>query len=152
LTRVSFCGNILIILPVLLEIIKEGGEKMKKLILIAVALCLVISFAFAAESVSATVGNAVMPIKGTIIDNMCAGAHKADMGEFIKTHTKSCALMTDCAASGYSIYADGKLMQFDKGSSAKIEEFLKKDDSKLEVVVETEKVGDELKLVSIKNQ
>ena len=123
---------------------------MKKLVLIAVALCLVTTFAFAAEAVTATVGNTVVPIKGTIIDNMCAGAHKADMGEFVKTHPKSCAL--SCATSGYSIYADGKLIQFDKDSSAKVEEFLKKDDSKLEVVVEANKVGDELKLVSIKNQ
>lgn len=125
---------------------------MKKLVLIAVALCLVTTFAFAAEAVTATVGNAVMPIKGTIIDNACASANKANLAEFIKTHPKSCALMPNCVASGYSIYANGKLMQFDKGSSAKIEEFLKKDDSKLEVVVEANKVGDELKLVSIKNQ
>jgi hypothetical protein len=125
---------------------------MKKLILIAVALCLLTTFAFAAEAVTAVIGNAVMPIKGTIIDNACAGANKDNLAEFIKTHPKSCALMPNCVASGYSIYADGKLMQFDKGSGAKIEEFLKKDDSKLEVVVETEKAGDELKLVSIKNQ
>ncbi len=125
---------------------------MKKLVLAVVALCLLTTFAFAGEAVTATIGNAVMPIKGTIIDNTCAGANKDSLAEFIKTHPKSCALMPACAASGYSIYADGKLMQFDKESSAKIEEFLKKDDSKLDVVVETEKAGDELKLLSIKNQ
>jgi hypothetical protein len=77
---------------------------------------------------------------------------KDNLAEFVKTHTKACALMPDCAASGYSIFADGKLNKFDQASNKKVEEFLKKDESKLEVVVKAEKVGEELKLASIENQ
>jgi hypothetical protein len=91
-------------------------------------------------------------LKGTIIDNHCAAMGKDNLGEFVKTHTKACALMPDCAASGYSIFTEGKLYKFDQASSKKVEEFLKKDESKLEVVVKAEKVGEELKLVSIENQ
>jgi hypothetical protein len=91
-------------------------------------------------------------LKGTIIDNHCAAMSKDNLPEFVKTHTKACALMPDCAASGYSIFADGKLHKFDQASNKKVEEFLKKAESKLEVVVKAEKVGEELKLVSIENQ
>jgi len=91
-------------------------------------------------------------LKGTIIDNHCAGMSKDNLAEFIKTHTKECALMPECAASGYSIFADGKLHKFDQESSRKIDEFLKKAESKLDVVVTAERVGEALKLVSIENQ
>jgi hypothetical protein len=74
-------------------------------------------------------------LKGTIIDNHCAAMSKDNLAEFVKTHTKACALMPDCAASGYSIFADGKLYKFDQASGKKVEEFLKKDESRLEVVV-----------------
>jgi hypothetical protein len=91
-------------------------------------------------------------LKGTLIDNHCAAMAKDNLAEFVKTHTKACAIMPDCAASGYSIFADGKLYKFDAESSKKVEEFLKKDESKLEVVVKAEKVDEELKLISIENQ
>jgi len=60
--------------------------------------------------------------------------------------------MSDCAASGYSIFADGKLYRFDQTSNKNIEEFLRQPNSKLQVVVMAEKIGEELKLVSIENQ
>jgi len=91
-------------------------------------------------------------LRGTIIDNRCADMNKDNLAEFIKTHTKACALMPECVASGYAIFADGKLHKLDAESSKKIEEFLKKEESKLEVVVKAEKVGEEFKLISIENQ
>jgi len=102
--------------------------------------------------VLAALAGEVMTLKGVIIDNMCVSANKDNLAEFIKTHTKQCALMPDCVASGYSLFVDGKLHKFDQPSNKKIEEFLRKDESKLEVVVKGEKVGEELKLVSIENQ
>lgn len=83
---------------------------------------------------------------------MCLNAHKEDIAGFIKTHPKSCALKPECAASGYSIFVDGKIYKFNAASSAKVEEFLKKEDSTLEVTVTANKVGEELSLVSIQNQ
>lgn len=94
----------------------------------------------------------VMILKGDIIDNMCATANKEGLAEFVKTHTKECVLKPACVASGYAIFTDGKLLNFDKASSAVIEEFLKKPESKLQVEVTVKKVGDELSLIEIENQ
>ena len=88
-------------------------------------------------------------LQGTIIDNKCATAHKDNLPEFIKTHTKDCALMPDCVSSGYALYADGNLMQFDKASNAKVENFLKMKENTLSVVVEAKPT--EINAISIKN-
>ena len=110
-----------------------------------------------ATPVAATVATPVaipktIALRGDVIDNMCAGVNKANLAEFVKTHTKECALKPGCMDSGYSIFAGGKLYAFDKVSSAKIAEFLKKADSKLQVTITAKQVGDELSLVSIENQ
>jgi hypothetical protein len=94
-----------------------------------------------------------MTFQGTIIDNKCATANKDSLASFTKTHTKECALMPGCAASGYSLYtSEGALIAFTKGSSKKVEKFLKNSKSKLEVSVVAEKEGNEMKLISIKNK
>jgi phosphoribosylamine-glycine ligase len=117
---------------------------MKKTISLLLALVFVASIAFAQEA-------AVLTLKGTIIDNQCAGTKDAQqLSEFVKTHTKECALA--CAPSGYAIISNGVLVKFDKESNVKVEEFLKKADSKLDVVVEAKKAGEEVTLISIKNQ
>jgi hypothetical protein len=91
-------------------------------------------------------------LKGTIIDNKCAEANKANLSTFIKTHPKECAMMPACAASGYAIYTnENLLMKFDKASCAKVTEFLKKTDSTLNVTVGAKQVGCELNLLSIEN-
>jgi hypothetical protein len=91
-------------------------------------------------------------VKGDIIDNTCAAANQANLADFVKTHAKECALKPGCIESGYSIFVDGKLFAFDQASSVKVAEFLKKADSKLQVVITAKQVGDELNLVSIENQ
>lgn len=131
---------------------------MKKLLLIAILLCVATSLAFAEQTATtvtttapaATTTTETVALTGTVIDNSCAGANQADLANFVKTHTKQCAL--SCVASGYAIFADGKLYQFDKDSNAKVAEYLKKEDSKLQVVVTAKKAGEELSLVSIENQ
>ena len=128
---------------------------MKKIFLLGIALCVIASMAFAQETAVKTTPAAeeTVTLKGDIIDNMCAGAQKPEaLAEFVKTHTKQCALMPQCEASGYSIFSDGKLQKFDKASNAKIAEFLKKEGSKLQVVVTAKKIADELSLISIENQ
>jgi len=135
---------------------------MKKILFVLMALCFVSSLAFAqdaakpaettmAADTAATTTEAIV-LKGDIIDNMCADANKDNLAEFVKTHTKECALMPNCQASGYSIFADGKLSKFDAASNAKVAEFLKNADSKLQVIVTAKQVGDELSLSSIENQ
>ena len=113
----------------------------------AVFAFLLVGFAALALLASETIA-----LKGTIIDNHCAAMGKDNLAELVKTHTKACALMLDCVASGYSIFAEGKLHKFDQASNTKIEEFLRKEESRLEVLVKVEKAGEELKLISIENQ
>ena len=142
---------------------------MKKMIFVLMALCFVSSLAFAAESAATVTTKDVVTtatttvttsvtapetivLKGDVIDNMCAGANKDNLTKFVKTHTKECALKSGCIDSGYSIFANGKLYAFDKDSNAKVAEFLKKADSKLQVTITAKQVGDELSLVSIENQ
>ena len=122
---------------------------MKRIALLSLMFCVVAPLAFAQDTIKT---DAAVTITGTVIDNKCAVANEATITEFVKTHAKSCAILPECAASGYSILSEGKLSKFDKESSVKVEEFLKKDDSKLTVVVVVNKVGEELSLVSIENQ
>lgn len=120
---------------------------MKKIAFVVLALCLSASFVFAQEGAKAD----TVKVNGIIVDNMCASAHGADMAEFVKTHAKTCAVMPECQASGYSIFANGVLTAFDKDSSVKVAEFLKKADSSLEVSVVAKNAGKELSLISIEN-
>jgi hypothetical protein len=94
----------------------------------------------------------VMALSGVIIDNMCAKTNKDTLAEFVKTHTKECALMPGCMASGYSIFADGKLWALDQDSSVKVAEFLKQADNEMQVIITAKQVGDELNLITIENQ
>jgi hypothetical protein len=65
-------------------------------------------------------------LAGYIIDNACAGAKKATLGESVKKHKTSCALMPPCVTSGYAVYtAEGKLYKFDKAGNEQAEALLK---------------------------
>lgn len=129
---------------------------MKKTVFLMLAMCFVASLALAQEGAMtpaspAAVTADTMVLTGTVIDNMCAAAQKPEqLAEFVKTHTKQCAIQ--CESSGYSIFADGTLSKFDQDSNVRIAEFLKKEDSKTDVVVTVKKVGEELSLISIENQ
>ena len=131
---------------------------MKKFLLIAILLCAAATVAFAQPTVTTTTTPApaaataveTITLTGDVIDNMCADANKDNLAAFVATHAKQCAL--SCADSGYAIFAEGKLTKFDQDSNAKVAEYLKKEDSKLQVVVTAKKIGEELSLVSIENQ
>jgi len=111
--------------------------------LLIIGLFLPVTQAFAANE---------MTLSGTIIDNACGTAHKADLATFIGTHEKSCATAPACAATGYMIYANGKAYEFDKASSKKVEAFLAKAENTLNVTVTAREKGKELELVSIENR
>lgn len=132
---------------------------MKKIFLTAIAVMLLAGIVFAVEQAAKPAEDAkVMTYMGTIIDNLCATTNKANLGEFVKTHTKKCALMPNCAASGYSLYmSDGKLMPFDKAGNKKIVTFLKKKNvlkkkyGELTVTITASEANGELSIVSIQN-
>lgn len=123
--------------------------KRAALSLVTAAVVLTGTWAAGAEKINE---NGIMKLSGTIIDNLCAKAHGENIEAFVKSHTKECALMPKCAASGYSLYHYGATIRFDRAGSRKIEQFLKKKESSLHVVVEVKKSGDLYSLVSIKNR
>ena len=101
----------------------EDTMRKKSSLFFTLGLIALLSFTFQVQAV-VSAGD-TMTVKGDIIDNMCADGNKDNLTEFVKSHTKGCALMPNCVASGYSLYVDGKLHKFDDASNKKIEEFLK---------------------------
>jgi hypothetical protein len=123
---------------------------MKKIITL---LLLVMAFTGYTIAAYAAGADQALTLTGSIVDSQCAGHQTPEqLASFVKGHTKSCALMPGCAASGYNIFADNQLYKFDKESNAKIVKFLNEADSSLDVKVVAKKSGDLLTLVSIENQ
>jgi hypothetical protein len=91
-------------------------------------------------------------ITGFLMDNACAGRTSADAAaERAKGHTTKCALMGPCAASGYSVYSDGKFYKLDDGGNTKAGEILKstKSEKGISVTVEGTVEGDMIKVKKI---
>ena len=54
-------------------------------------------------------------LSGYVVDKACSAgrAKAADPMAAAANHTRDCALMPNCAASGYGVFADGKYYEFD---------------------------------------
>jgi hypothetical protein len=67
-------------------------------------------------------------LSGYVTDQHCGGtiATKANMMEKAAGHTRDCALMEDCAASGYGIFSGGKYYKFDTKGSATAKALIEK--------------------------
>jgi hypothetical protein len=93
-------------------------------------------------------------LTGYLIDNACAGAHVKEVSfkERVKKHSTSCALMPNCASSGYALYtADGKLYKFDETGNKTVEDLLKDTETKngVSLAVEGTVDGDTLHATKI---
>ena len=91
-------------------------------------------------------------LTGYLIDNACSARAATDNGaEKVKNHTVKCALMPNCAKSGYAVFADGKLDKLDEAGNTKAGEILKntKSEKALQVAVEGTVDGDMLKVTKI---
>ena len=77
---------------------------MKRILIAVSTLFVALSAPLAAETV-----------EGYLIDKMCSAKVVAEGVDAAKMHTKDCALMPSCKASGYGVVtADGKFLKFDK--------------------------------------
>lgn len=67
-------------------------------------------------------------LTGYVVDQHCAGslASKANAMEKAAGHSKDCALMESCAASGYGIFSGGKYYKFDAKGSEKAKALVEK--------------------------
>ena len=80
---------------------------MKKNVLAVVFILVMGSGVFAQQALTPVASHdELVMLTGVIIDMQCAGSQTpAQLAEFIKTHTKECALAPACVASGYAIFA-----------------------------------------------
>jgi hypothetical protein len=65
-------------------------------------------------------GNKATTLTGHIVDKACSAriSKKDDVQAAAAGHTKGCALMENCAKSGYGVFADGKWVEFDEKGNA----------------------------------
>ena len=71
---------------------------------------------------------ASVTLSGYVVDQHCAGgmASKANAMQKAAGHTRDCALMEMCAASGFGIFSGGKYFKFDAKGSEKAKGLLEK--------------------------
>jgi hypothetical protein len=104
----------------------------KNLVLVLVALLCVCVFALAKPKKT--------KVTGFLIDKACSGnvAKKEKPMEAAAGHTKKCALMEKCVASGLGVFSDGKFYELDDNGKTLAKEFLEKStlDKGVEVTVE----------------
>lgn len=66
-------------------------------------------------------------ISGYLIDQNCARALKDDSGalNFVRHHTRNCALLPSCRAKGYALFSDGKWFDLDLDGSKLAERIIR---------------------------
>ena len=114
---------------------------MKKLIGFVSILALVMVFAAAAPAAE---------VEGFLVDKMCSAKVGKGGQKAAAMHTKDCALMPPCEASGYGVFtADSKFITFDEIISGKEQivplERLSADDLK-RLVIERHRVGPDFRV------
>ena len=92
-------------------------------------------------------------IEGVLMDKMCSAKALKDRQKAAAMHTRDCALMPNCASSGYGVFTkDGKYLTFDPAGNEKAQQALqdaqKKDNLRVRVTGEVE--GDTLKVQNLK--
>jgi hypothetical protein len=110
-----------------------------------------LSFVFVLALV-AVVPSFAETIEGILIDNMCSGMVQKKGFDAAKGHTKECALMDNCKASGFAVVtADGKVTKFDaKGNQMAVKalEGSSKNDN-ITVKVDGKLSGDSIAVTSL---
>ena len=91
-------------------------------------------------------------LTGHLIDQMCGGEVK-DAAKAAE-HSKECALMDHCAATGFGIFANGKYVKFDAEGSKKAKTLVEntKKEKDVAIVAEGTLDGDTLTVASLKEK
>ena len=91
-------------------------------------------------------------LTGHLVDQMCGG----DLKDAAKAadHSKECALMDHCAASGFGIFANGKYVKFDAEGSKKPKALVEKTKKEKDITIVAEGTldGDTLTVASLKEK
>ena len=75
-----------------------------------------ISIVIAAMVVLVSAQDKAVSLTGSIVDKACSARHAKAPDPMVAAagHTKKCALMPNCAGSGFGVFADGKYYEFDE--------------------------------------
>jgi hypothetical protein len=96
---------------------------------------------------------AAADIEGILVDRMCSTKIIKEGQKAAQAHTRECALMPHCLASGYGVYtAEGKFLTFDAAGNKQAEQALRasKKRNHLRVVVSGQQSGDTIQVTSLK--
>ena len=107
----------------------------------------------AALAVAFTMVVQAAEVEGILMDKMCSSKALKDGMKAAQAHTRECALMEDCAKSGYGVYTtDGKFISFDAGGNKKALAALKahKGKDNLRVKVTGDVTGETMKVTAVK--
>ncbi len=79
-------------------------------------------------------------LTGYLVDKACSArlAKQSDPMAAAANHTRGCALMDNCATSGYGVFADGKFYEFDENGNKQAKELLGKSSKQKGVKVRVE--------------
>jgi hypothetical protein len=94
-------------------------------------------------------------VEGILMDKMCSMKAKQEGQKAAMMHKRQCALMPDCAKSGYGVFtADNRFLAFDAAGNKQAAAALKssKKDDNLKVKVSGDIDGDTIKVASLKLQ
>jgi len=88
-------------------------------------------------------------LTGHLVDQMCGGEVK-DAAK-AADHSKECALMDQCAASGFGIFSNGKYVKFDAEGSKKAKALVEKTKKEKDITIVAEGTldGDTLTVASL---
>ena len=106
-------------------------------LVLALGMCAYVRVARAADE------DKTVKVSGVVIDQMCGEKmlKKDDPQKAAEGHKKDCALKCGPEA-GYAIISEGKMTKLSADSKDKVEEYLKKEDSKTEVTISGTKQDD----------
>ncbi len=94
---------------------------------------------------------AAEPVEGILVDKACSGETKSY--DAAKKHSRDCAMMDDCKASGFGVVTkDGKFLKFDAAGDKQALEALGKSSKQdnITVTVDGTVEGDSIKVKSLK--
>ncbi len=98
-----------------------------------------ISIVIAALVVMVSAQGKSVSLTGSIVDKACSARHAKAPDPMVAAagHTKKCALMPNCTASGFGVFADGKFVEFDASGNdmakAKLEASKKESGAKFKI-------------------
>ncbi|MCG3159050.1 MAG: hypothetical protein JMDDDDMK_00026 [Acidobacteria bacterium] len=90
--------------------------------------CFSLMAVMALSLVAMAQGNKSVTLTGNIVDKACSArvSKKEDVQAAAAGHTKNCALMENCAKSGFGVFAGGKWTEFDEKGNAMAKAALEK--------------------------